>query len=476
MLELNTVKKHKVNLSDYAQLEEDIKSRSLLADFSLFDLEVMEEILFSPLKTSLKKVSRSLGCSDSLLDPILSKLVDCRLLERQGDTLLIDKERRKYFEFQISRFEDGFKPDMEFLQGLLKQVPIHLLPIWYAIPRFSNNIFESIVEKYLLTPQIYQRYLAELHFSDPILNGIVHDLFTSEDLRLSSSDLIARYNLTRADFDRIMLLLEFHFVCFVSYSREEDHWHETISPFHEWREYILFLRQTEAAPISRPDSVFAQRPAKFSFVEDMSVLLSLAKKKPISLEKNEGSSLLRSLAHRIGLETDTAEEMRFAEQYLSRLIEKILLIRLAERVEGKICVLEAANDWLDLDLEMRAIHLHRHPFNRLLNESLSPSICCERNVREAEKSLKRVLQKGWVYFDDFLRGVIVPLGENSVVMLKRSGKQWKFTLPEYTEEEKALVKAVVFEWLFECGITMVGQIDGRDCFAVTPFGRIFFED
>ncbi len=482
MLELSTAKKNKINLADYNSAQ-DIQSRAILSDFSLFGLEVLEEILFSPLKTSVKKISRSIDCAESDLDAILAKLSTCALLERQGDVLIVDKERRKYFELQITRFEEGFKPDMEFLQTLLKQVPIHVLPIWYAIPRATNNIFESIVEKHLLTPQIYHRYLMELTFTDPVLSSILRDVLSSPELKVSSSDLIAKYNLARADFDEIMLQLEFHFICYVSYQREEDHWHEVVTPFHEWREYTLFLQDTEANSIEQEDHVFCHRPADFSFVQDMGVILTLSKQKPIALETAQGAShsplsptLARSLAHHIGLESDSPEELRFAQEYISRVIEKLLLVRLADRIDGKLYALENANDWLDLDLETRAIYLYRHPLNRLLNDALPLALCNERNIREAEKAVKRLLNKGWVYFDDFIQGALVPLNENSVVMLKKSGKQWKYTLPQYTDDERALIKATAFEWLFECGITTPGIHEGRDCITVTPFGRIFFAD
>ncbi len=460
MLELNTVKKQKINLNDYPYLE-DVRSRSLLADFSVFDLEVLEEILFSSLKTSVKKVSRSLGCTEGDLDPILSKLEGCALLERQGDLLFIDKDKRKYFEFQISRFEEDFKPDMEFLQGLLKQIPIHLLPAWYATPRSSNNIFESIIEKYLLTPQIYQRYLLDLNFADPVLSGILQDLFASSELKLSSSDLISKYNLARADFDRLMLQLELHFVCFVSYQREEDHWHEIVTPFHEWREYMLFLQATDAPAIEQTDTLFTYRNAPFAFIQDMETILTLAQKKSLPLNK------IRSLAHQIGLETDTPEELRFAETYLARIIEKLVSIRLADKNDGSLYALESVHEWLSLDLEARAVQLHR---------SLPSPLSSEGNVREAEKSIKRVLKKGWVYFDDFIRGVMVPLHEGSAVALKKNGKHWKYTIPQYSEEERAFIQTVVFDWLFECGIVATGSIDGKDCFTATPFGRIFFQD
>src|SRR5690606_655670 len=107
-------------------------------------------------------------------------------LSIEGDTIFVDKDKRKYFEIQISRFDEDFVPGMEFVQGLLKKVPIQVLPLWYATPRTSNNIFESIIEKYLLTPQIYQRYLSELSLGDPLFTSIMRDLFVSADLKLST--------------------------------------------------------------------------------------------------------------------------------------------------------------------------------------------------------------------------------------------------------------------------------------------------
>src|SRR3990167_1724140 len=136
MIELNQIKKNRINLADYNS-RQDIENRIVMSDFSPFYLEVLEEVLFSSLKISLRKLSKNLNTTDIAIKHT------------------VDKEIRKYFEFQIRRFSPKFKPDMEFVQGILKKVPIQFHPFWYSIPRTSNNIFESIVEKFLLTPQIF---------------------------------------------------------------------------------------------------------------------------------------------------------------------------------------------------------------------------------------------------------------------------------------------------------------------------------
>ena len=438
MLE-STIRKNKVNLADYP-VAQDVDCRLLMSDLSTFDIKVLEEILYSPLRISFKKLARSLECVEQELLASLKKFERVHLLTLTDDAIVVDKEKRKYFEFEITRFESDFKPDMEFLQGLLRKVPIHVLPTWYSIPRTSSNIFESIVEKYLLTPHIFQRFIQELHFSDPVLNNIIQDVYNSPDFKVSSSDIISKYNLTAKAFEEMILLLEFHFACCLTFEKEDDHWLEYVTFFHEWKEYLCFFKATEPVCIA-PQEIDVQNDSDFAFIEEMSDLLLQAKLRPIEV-------------------AGTAA------------VEKLSLLKLAAISDGKLQVLDAGDTWLDLSLENRSLFLYRHPHNRIL----SLKTVSERLIREAEKSVKRVLHGGWVYMDDFLKSVIIPLNEQSVVMLKKLGKQWKYTLPSYSEEEKILIRATIFEWLYEFGMVTIGKCQGKDCFAMTPFGRFFFED
>ncbi|MBI5272546.1 MAG: hypothetical protein HY861_01010 [Chlamydiia bacterium] len=480
MLELASVRKNKVNLSDYG-CEQDIANRMAIADFSAFDMEVLEEILFSTLKIPIKKLLRSLSCSEQALLSTLKNLSQAGLFSIQDDHILVDKEMRKYFEFQITRFSPDFKPDMEFLQDLLRKVPIHQLPIWYAVPRTSNNIFESIVEKYLLTPQIFQRHLADLSFGDPTIRGIVSDLFSAHDFTLLSSDVIVKYNLTRSRFEEILLLMEFNFIGCLSYQKEGDHWLEVITPFFEWHEYLRFLKATEPRPLPSSAVPQSKRPLPFAFVQDASALLIAMSKKQIALgawhkESPLPVKIATELAIHCNLSTNTAESLAFAQEYLAQIFRKLCLVGLARASEKKIAQTSSAQEWLDKTLEERALYLYRHPANHPLASDLSPTIATERNIREAEKAIKRVLHGQWVLFDEFLTGTTVCLSADSVISLKRTGKHWKYTHPSYTEEEKSLLRAVVFEGLFEAGMVILGTCEGKDCFAVTPFGRLFFED
>lgn len=480
MLELTSVRKNKVVLADYNS-QQDIDNRMLLADCSTFDLEVLEEILFSPLKISFKKLVRSMGCKEEELTLILKKLGESGLLSLQDDFIIVDKELRKYFEFQIVRFDPDFKPDVEFLFGLLRKVPIHYLPAWYSIPRTSNNIFESIVEKYLLTPQIYQRYLLDLHFGDPTLHGIITDLFQAPDFKLYSSDVIGKHNLTRRNFEEMMLLLEFNFIGCVSYEKEDDHWIEIITPFYEWHEYLRFLKSTECTPMKEQTKIKRTRESDFAFVEDLSQVLTQALKKPLSLPSwKPGTPLSRKLtfelASHAALNCGTDAEINFASRYLASCLEKSILVELASWNGEKLTLFEASRSWLAMTQENKALYLYRHNKNQILNSSLCPQIATERNIRESERSLKRILHGEWVLFEDFFKGISIALSEHSVISLKRTGKHWKYSLPVYSESEKSLVKATIFEWLFETAMVVTGTYEGKDCFAVTPFGRFYFEE
>jgi DNA-binding Lrp family transcriptional regulator len=476
MVELSSLRKNKISLEDY-NYKQDIENRLLMAQFTSNDLEVLEEILYSSIKIPIRKLAKSVDLDEDEVSAILEKLSKTGLFVFEGDAIVIDKEMRKYFEAQISKFDPDFKPGMEFLQSLLRKVPIHILPIWYSIPRTSNNIFDSLVEKYLLTPQIFQRYLMELNFNDPIVSGIVQDVYQAPDFKIYAKDLIEKYGISREQFEEYLLQLEFHFLCTLGYEKINDEWTEIVTPLHEWREYASFLQSTEVTPISSIAKIVRFRPHDFSYIQDLSLILSMVKKQPLVLSGDKDKKMI---PNKTILSSLVIKMERFDENdpafitYVDRLISKMRQLKLADIVDNRLYALESANDFLDMRPESRAIFFYRHPLNRLISKEIPVEMITDRNLREAEKSIVRVLNSGWVYFDDFIRGVIVPLGEQSVVMLKRQGKIWKYTLPTYSEEELALIKATVLDWLFEIGVTAVGTHNGKECFCVTSFGQSLF--
>ena len=469
MAELSTLRKNKISLEDH-NYKQDIENRLLMAQFTSNDLEVLEEILYSSIKIPIRKLAKSVDLGEEAVFVILQKLSKTGLFAFEDDSIIVDKEMRKYFEAQALKFDPEFKPGMEYLQTLLRKVPIHVLPIWYSIPRTSNNIFDSLIEKYLLTPQIFQRYLMELNFADPLLSSIVQQVYQAPGFKIYAKQIIEKYEITREQFEEYLLQLEFHFACTLGYEKIGDTWEEVVTPLYEWQEYACFLQSTETTPISQASKIIRSRPHDFSYIQDLSLILSMAKKQPLVLS-SDSKTILSPLATKI--EGFSEDSLRFGA-YVERLVSKMRQLKLADIVDNRLYALESANDFLDMRLEGRAIFFYRHPLNRLLSKAIPAEIITDRNLREAEKSITRVVNAGWVYFDDFIRGVIVPLGEQSVVMLKRHGKTWKYTLPTYSEEELALIRATVLEWLFEIGVTAIGTHNNKECFCVTSFGQSLF--
>ena len=77
-------------------------------------------------------------------------------------------------------------------------------------------------------------------------------------------------------------------------------------------------------------------------------------------------------------------------------------------------------------------------------------------------------------FDEFIKGIIAPISENSKMSLKKTGRYWKYSLPDYSEGEMALIRLVIYNWLFEGGIIATGSFKGEECLRITPLGQSMF--
>ena len=456
LMESSSLRKIKVNLSDY-DFQKDIENRLHMANFSISDTEVLEEILYSPLRVSIERLALNLDAMPQDLLPVLEKLSKTGLFVLQGDLVVINKGMRKYYEFQILKFNDDFKPDMEFLQGLLKKVPIHLLPTWYSLPRTSNNIFESIIEKYLQTPNVYQKHIEEIKALNPIYAGMIEDVYGSPDFKVHPRELRKKYNLSCEEFEKHMLFLEFSFALFLSYDPVEDQWDEVVTPLYEWKKYLQFLRQTTFAPIAHPDRIENKKEAEFSFIKDLATILEIFRKSPMDLGN------IQRWAEILG-KTDN-------QNYVLRLLEKIKLLQFIE--DSKV-LSQMGEEWLFMDFENKSIFIYRHPSNRIL-AGIPEEFCTEKNIREVEKTLKPICLAGWVYFDDYLKGAVIPFNSRSRIYLERKGKTWHYRLPEYSKMEKKWIHETIFEWFFELGMVATGTHRKCNCFKITSFGKTFLE-
>ncbi|BBI16759.1 hypothetical protein [Neochlamydia sp. S13] len=436
-----TTRKNKIVLTDY-NYRRDIENRLFMAELSILEVDVLQEIINGSLKTTLTTLADNLEIAPSKLRPILDKLAKSGLFQIQGDGVLVDKEMRKYYEAHIIKFDDDFRPDMEYLQGLLSKAPIHALPSWYAIPRSSDNIFNSIIEKFLFTPKIYERYLQDLVFDNPIISSIAKQVFAAPDYKISASALIEKFGLTREQFEEYMLFLEFSLVCCLRYVKTNDVWEEVVTPFHEWHEFLLFVQNTHPVAIQDVTPITAVYEKEFGFLNELNAFVKKLLKKGISF-------------------TNAPKD----------LLEVALLLEIAKQEKQKIVASVYTEDWLKKTRADQAIILYRQSLNRLIANEQFTSFS-EKDLREVEKSLKNFAHGKWVYFEDYIKGCLAAVGSVLPTSLVNRGKRWKYSTPNYNEDERQFIKLITCEYLMQAGMVATGYHQDKLCLCLTPFGRL----
>jgi hypothetical protein len=463
MIEIAALRKNKICLSDY-DYKKDIKNRKLLFTLCELELKVLEELLFSSIKTSISKLTKDLNIQEKKLLSILYKFQNVNLLKIDTEIIIIDKKMRKYFEFEYMRFDPNFKPDLQFINNLLQKIPIHILPIWYSLPKTSNYIFISIIDKYLLTPQIFQRYLENLKNENPIFYNIIEDLYNSENFEISANEIQQKYNLKKDKYLEYLLLLEFNFICFQSYKKTKNGYEEILTPFYEYKKYLQYFYKTTVVSIKNTEKLIRKRNSDFGFIEDLTSILKMAKKN-ISISEIE-----QSIKKELNLKDPN---IIISNLYINNLINKLLQINFVTKKQNFLKINSSASKWLELSQDQRALHLYYHPLN--LPNNLPNKLSTEKSVREAEKSIARIIKKGWVYFDNFIKGLTIPITDKHQIKIKAFGKVYKYLIPSYTKDEISFIKKIIFERLFETGIVSVGSLNGKDCFCVTKFGETLFD-
>src|SRR6266404_2476283 len=105
-------RKNKINIADYSY-KKDIANRLFLTELSSKHVEVLQELLFLPTRCLVSDLAKQVSCTAAELDAIIESFCTIGLASRHEETLLIDKELRKYFEFHLEKFTDNFEPSFE---------------------------------------------------------------------------------------------------------------------------------------------------------------------------------------------------------------------------------------------------------------------------------------------------------------------------------------------------------------------------
>ncbi len=445
-------RKPHIALSDY-NYRRDIQNRLLLTQFNATDVEILEEILNGSLSFSLKALADTLNVSLATISHTVKQLEQIELLKVKGDQAIIDKEMRKYFEMQLERFQSNFEPNLDFFQRLLNKIPIEVLPNWYAIPRTSDNIFLSIVERHLITPKIFEKHLEEIKEDHSLFGLVLQELFSPPNFCIEAEKLKAKFNLTAEQHTELILLLEFEFAGCSRFVRDGSGWKELLTPFFEWKEYLQFLYKNSPQKVADPDAIKRYYPHDFGFVEELTIRLeeSFSSVKKRTKKQERGAGL-----------TERMQELLQA-----------LFLMYKEEGELKFYV-EEAKKWLKLPIQERAISLYTAILARLREGSDKRCpLFNDRDVREVEKSLKRIHHSGWVDLESFIRGMTVPIGTTQSVYLRTQGRRSQYKLPHYNTGEIDFIRNLLTNEFMEAGFVTLGTYgDNKICLNVTPFGRM----
>ncbi len=439
--------KTQVVLSDYFY-QKDIKYRMLISKLSVIEVTIFSEILHHSLKIPLSLLAMDLDMEQEELRHHLTALTHLDLFKIEKDSLTVDKEMRKYYELHMEKFQTDFRPTLEFLQNLLSLIPLDVLLKWYTIPRTSNNIFASIVQECFRTPKVYRHYLQELKLEDPVAEAIVKDLYSSCDYLLLSKEMISKYSLSCEEFERILLLLEYHFVCCVSYKIVDGEWQQVISPFAEWRKYL----QTEKKlrPKVLPSSqISAVGQNEFSYIEELTTYL-------LTLQKKE-------------------ETTNLPINYLNcpkKLESKLFQLQFIEKKSTGVFLTPKGLLWAKKKPWERAVSLAVDADN-YLPEFKNSALWTLKTIHAVEKSLRSLKPFDWIDLKEFISSLTISIGESKSTTLQKQGKRWVYLLPKYSDLEVELISKLIMERCYELGITAIGHYQGAPCFCLTSLGSQF---
>lgn len=445
-------KKNKINLSEY-NFEFDLSQRLILSSLSIFEIEVLREIIQNSLKFSISELCETLESPLSKIQETLNKLLNFKLFYIQNDTIHVNKEFRKYFEVQIERFNENFKPDTDFFQALLHSVPIEVLPNWFCISKSSDDIFQSIIDSFFLTPQLFQQYLNTLDYEDETTAKVVEMVYSHIDLKVDVETILNKLSITREYLEKIIIVLELQKVCCLRYTPLGDKWKQTITPFNEWVEYLLYQNSISYKPITPSSEVEILHSN--NFIESLDDLLLQSIKAPISI--NEYINISDS-----------------NHSYRKQVIKKILFLRLAESKNDILSPNPDINEWLKKTYHEKCMSIYFSTFNEYKKNSRTEFQ--DKDIRKIEKALKFIIDKGWIYLDDFMNSLSFSIGRSQQITLQKKNRKWQYAFPEYDENQKNFIINVIEEHLFQSGMVQLGRCNQKKCLMITPFGKTSLGD
>jgi hypothetical protein len=273
---LYTNNKNKVDLKDYP-FKMDVHRRRCVSRFSPFERDLFYEMCLGSLETTVEELSEDLDVMPEIILSVLKKNGTIGLYSLSGTDVHINKEERKFYEAELEKFNDAFFPNLNHIKLLFNKVPIDVIPQWFSLPKSCTAIFNTLIEKHFLSPKLFERYIQELEFDDPVMKKIVKELYSSPYYSLNLQEMKETYFLSDEVLYQIISILEYNLIAVHSYQKIGDAYHEVITPPHEYRTLLIDKLEKRPKFIDEEEKVIATYTLHHDYIPKVTKTLKTIK-------------------------------------------------------------------------------------------------------------------------------------------------------------------------------------------------------
>lgn len=463
--------KIRVQLEDY-KFDLDLKQRLLLKNLTILEIDLLKIIINNSLIISLDELTTLVKIPLENLTTTLNKLLTLNLFTIDKEKIFVNKEIRKFLEIQLERFENDFQPDLDYFLKLIRHIPIEVLINWFNISKTSDDIIQSLIENYFLTPDLFKKYLISLSFEEHILNHIAQSIFENNSLSIEISFLLENFQIDRESLEKNIIVLEFLKICCLQYVQVENGWKEILVPFHEWKNYLLSCKNRTFQSIERISEIDVIYSSTFGFVKDLDEVIKYLVTSNVEIAITDKKYFF------IDPKVITKIEplhLKNNPYYHHELITKLLDLKLAALTDTYLSQTDNVSSWFSKSTQEKAMTLYFLTIYYYRKKNAETSFT-DRDIREIEKSLKSIIGKDWVYLDDFIQSLMVPIGKTDKNILQKKGGLWNYCVPKYGEKEFIFIQEIIEKHLFYSGILTMGYHNNKKCISMTPFGSLSLGD
>lgn len=441
----------RIQLEDY-DYQQDIADRLLLSELGGKEIEILDEILNSSVCFSLASLVEAVESSESLVKRTLEQFQGHQLLTLDGDKITVNKERRKAFDVLNGRFQEEFRPNLDYIQSLLRHLPIHILPSWYLLHRGCENIFDSALERLLPNPREYQRHLDDTAEANPLYGEILQKVL-SQPYCVPAHEIQSHFHLSPEAYQEVVLNLEYGFIACSGFRLNHGEWTEVLTPLHEWtqyrREQLRRLGDMELSASHTPSSI---RPGPFGFAQDLHALAVAG------LERGE-----------VFLEEELPN---LSKRYSTQIEAALASLRILHNEQGQLTCTDRTKDWILLSPAERCQQISSCHRGRYRTAQKSHEILhTDRDLVEIGRILAFLPLDHWVPLTTVTRLLEVSLGNTEGVRLEKKGRRWDFSWPEYSDLNLQWIEQVLCEWAYEVGYVDLAQENGQQWLRLTAHGQ-----